>query len=64
MSNAPLRGLLLRREQSDFTQVDLGKAIGCTQSHYRKFESGVVRLDLQRAAILAKMLGCRIDDLL
>jgi DNA-binding XRE family transcriptional regulator len=64
MSNPPLKGLKLRREQSDFTQSDLGKAIEATQSQYHKFETGAVRLDVYRAAVLAKKLGCRIDDLL
>jgi DNA-binding XRE family transcriptional regulator len=64
MTSPPLSGLRLRRENSDFTQVDLAKAIDVTQSHYRKFETGVVRLDVYRAATLAKMFGCRIDDLL
>jgi DNA-binding XRE family transcriptional regulator len=64
MSNPPLKGLMLRREQSTFVQADLAKAIGATQSHYHKIERGAVRLDVYRARILADMLGCRIDDLL
>lgn len=64
MSNPPLNGLRLRREQSDFDQTELGAAIGVTQSHYRKLEAGLVRLDVYRAALLAKKFGCRIDDLL
>jgi transcriptional regulator with XRE-family HTH domain len=64
MTSPPLKGLELRREQSDFTQADLGEAIDVTQSHYLKLERGKVRLDVHRAAVLAKKLGCRIDDLL
>lgn len=64
MVSPPLNGLRLRREQSDYVQAELAKAIGVTQSHYRKLEDGLVRLDIYRAAVLAKQLGCRIDDLL
>jgi transcriptional regulator with XRE-family HTH domain len=64
MTSPPLSGLKLRRETSDFTQVDLAAAIEVTQSHYRKFETGRVRLDVYRAKLLAGKLGCRIDDLL
>jgi transcriptional regulator with XRE-family HTH domain len=64
MTSPPLKGLELRRKQSDFTQADLGEAIDATQSQYLKFETGKVRLDVYRAEKLAKKLGCRIDDLL
>lgn len=64
MTSPPLKGLKLRRQQSPFTQTDLAQAIGVTQSHYFKFERGEVRLDVYRAAKLAKMLGCGIEDLL
>lgn len=64
MTSPQLKGLKLRREQSDFTQTDLADAIEVTQSHYRKLEAGQVRLDIYRGSVLAKMLGCSIDDLL
>jgi DNA-binding XRE family transcriptional regulator len=64
MTSPPLNGLKMRRETSDFTQAEIAKSIDVTQSHYRKLESGAVRLDVYRAALLAKKLGCRIDDLL
>jgi DNA-binding XRE family transcriptional regulator len=64
MSNPPLKGLRLRRENSPFNQTDLANEIDVTQSHYNKLEAGKVRLDVYRAALLAKKLGCRIDDLL
>ena len=64
MTHTPLKGLKLRREQSDYAQHELGAAIGVTQSQYHKFEAGIVRLDVHRAAMLAKMLGCHVEDLL
>lgn len=64
MTSPPLSGLRLRRKNSEFNQLDLAIAIDVTASHYRKFEAGTVRLDVYRAAILAKMFGCSIDELL
>ena len=64
MTSPELKGLRLRREQSDYRQHQLADAIGVSQSHYRKFEAGAVRLDIYRAKTLADMFGCRIDDLL
>lgn len=64
MTSPPLRGLMLRREQSEFNQTELAKVIGVSQSHYHKFERGAVRLDVYRAKLLADKLGCSINDLL
>lgn len=64
MTNPPLRGLEMRREFHNLTQADLGKEIGATQGHYNKLEKGTVRLDVHRAAQLAKRLGCTIEQLL
>jgi DNA-binding XRE family transcriptional regulator len=64
MTNPPLAGLQCRREKQGLTTYQLAPAIGVSQSHYAKIEAGKVRLDVHRAAMLAKRLGCRIEDLL
>lgn len=62
--SAPLHGLEAKREFRNITQKDMGALIGVTQSHYRQFEKGVIRLDVQRAKVLAEALECTIDELL
>jgi DNA-binding XRE family transcriptional regulator len=64
MINTPLTGLEMRREFHNLTQAEMGRVIGVAQSQYHKMEKGIVRLDIHRAAKLAKRLHCRIDDLL
>lgn len=64
MTNPPLRGLEMRREFHNLTQADMAKVIEVTQGHYNKLEKGTVRLDVHRAAKLAKRLGCSIEQLL
>ncbi len=64
MTYVPLKGLLARREARDFSQAKLAKVIDVTQSQYGKFEKGLVRLDVHRAAKLARFLKCRIEDLI
>lgn len=64
MTNPPLRGLEMRREFHNLKQGEMGKLIGVSQSQFQKFEKGTVRLDIYRAAKLAKRLNCAIDDLL
>lgn len=62
--NPPLVGLRERRLFRRLTQQDMADEIGVTQSHYRQFEAGGVRLDLQRAKTLATVLECTIEDLM
>lgn len=62
--NPPLNGLASRREFLGITQADMARVIGVAQGHYHKIEAGDVRLDVHRAAKLAKRLGCSIDELL
>jgi transcriptional regulator with XRE-family HTH domain len=64
MTNPKLAGLQCRREFQDLTQADLAELIGVTASQFSKFEKGLVRLDVYRAAKLARRLGCTIDELL
>lgn len=65
MSQQPkLIGLEQRREFHCLTQQNMADLIGCTQSQYAKFESGKIRLDVHRAAILADRLGCHVEELL
>lgn len=61
---APLLGLRERRRFYHLTQAEAGKVIGVTQSHYRQFEEGIIRLDVHRAKLLANRLRCSIDELL
>lgn len=60
----PLLGLREKRIFRNITQGDMGHVIGVTQSHYRQFEEGIIRLDVQRAKKLARALECSIDELL
>lgn len=60
----PLRGLRAKREFRGLTQADVGAIIGVSQSHYRQFEQGIVRLDVQRAKLIATAFECTIDELL
>ena len=62
--SAPLLGLREKRIFRNITQGDMGKVIDVTQSHYRQFEEGIIRLDVQRARKLADALECSIDELL
>ena len=60
----PLLGLRERRLFHNKTQGQMGEVIDVSQSHYRQFEEGTVRLDVHRAKKLADVLDCRIEDLL
>lgn len=62
MTHTPLKGLKALR--GDAPQHAIAGLIGVTQSAYHKFETGAVRLDLHRAARLAKHFGVSIDALL
>jgi transcriptional regulator with XRE-family HTH domain len=62
--NPPLDGLRERRLFRGITQTDMAETIDVTQSHYRQFETGGVRLDIYRAKILADKLDCHVEDLL
>jgi transcriptional regulator with XRE-family HTH domain len=62
--NPPLNGLRERRLFRNMNQADAGRIIGVGQSHYRQFESGHVRLDIQRAKKLADAFDCAMEDLL
>lgn len=60
----PLKGLYEKRKFRGMTQLEAGLLIGVTQSHYRMFETGKVRLDVRRAKQLADAFGCPIEELL
>jgi DNA-binding XRE family transcriptional regulator len=62
--NPPLEGLRERRLFRRITQEEMGAVIDVNQPHYRQIESGGVRLDIQRAHLLAVHLKCTIEDLL
>lgn len=58
------KGLKYHREASGATLAEMGKVIGVSPSHYRKMEIGQSVLSLERAAVLAEILGCTMEDLL
>lgn len=58
-----LRGLKERRTFRRHSQGEAGAVIGVNQSHYRRIETGQVRLDIDRAKKLADWLECSIEDL-
>ena len=62
--NQPLNGLREKRIFRGKSQNEAGAVIGVTQSHYRCFETGKVRLDIYRAKKLADWLECPIEELL
>lgn len=62
--NPPLNGLREKRVFRQIVQQELADLIGVSQSHYRQFEAGGVRLDIFRAKKLAEHLECTIDELL
>jgi transcriptional regulator with XRE-family HTH domain len=64
MTSPPLKGLAVRREFHNLTQAACAEIIGVSQAHYDKLEKGRTRLDVHRAATLAKRLGCSIEELL
>lgn len=64
MTARPLIGLRERREFRDMNQKQMAEVLGLTQSQYAKFERGAVRLDIYRAADLARFLDCSIEELL
>lgn len=62
--NPPLNGLREKRLFRQIIQQELADLIGVSQSHYRQIETGGVRLDIHRAAKLAKHLECHVEELL
>lgn len=64
MTNTPLNGLREKRIFRGLTQAAAATVIGVNQSHYRKIETGEVRLDLIRAKKLADWLDCSLEELL
>lgn len=64
MTDGPLKGLQARREFRGMTQGAVGQLIDMSQSHYRKIELGLSRLDVHRAKKLADAFECSIEELL
>lgn len=62
--NPPLPGLRAARIAAGVSMADLGAAIGVNKSHMSKIELGQTRLDLGKAAILARALGITIDSMM
>ena len=64
MTGAALTGLRERRTFRRITQTDMARLIDLRQSHYRRIETGEIRLDIHRALVLARALDCTIEELL
>ncbi|WP_243455983.1 helix-turn-helix transcriptional regulator [Sphingosinicella sp. BN140058] len=60
----PLRGLRALRIEASLTLENVGALLDVNRAHYRKFETGAVRLDINRAKILADYFGVPIEGLL
>jgi transcriptional regulator with XRE-family HTH domain len=52
------------REDSDLTQTDIANALGTTQQHYSKYETGEYELPLRALVILADYYKVSADYLL
>lgn len=61
---SPRKGLRYQRELAGKTIIEAGNVVGVSPSHYSKMERGLSELTLERAADLARWLGCTIEDLL
>jgi transcriptional regulator with XRE-family HTH domain len=63
-TTVPLHGLRERRLFRNISQVSMAALIDLQQSHYRRIETGEIRLDVHRALVLARSLGCSIEELM
>ena len=52
------------REMKGYSQESLALELGISQQAYQKIESGITRLDVERAELIAKQLGIELDFLL
>lgn len=55
-----LRGL---REARGRTQSDMARIIGMTAPGYKRLEDGTGAKTFKKIPLIAKALGCRVDDL-
>ena len=60
----PLDGLKAARIAAGETLQQAGARIELTKSHYAKAESGAVRLDIARLAVLARAYGVTLESFL
>ena len=51
------------REAKGFTQREVAKALDVKLSTYRTWEHGSVKLTLENACIISKLLGCTPNDI-
>ena len=51
------------REDSDLTQKDLAKLLGCTQQTYSRYETGEITIDINSLIKLAKFYKTSLDYL-
>lgn len=51
------------RKQKGWTQIDLAERIGCTQGIITAYEHGFKNPSVDKIALLAKVLGVTIDEL-
>lgn len=60
----PLPGLKAARLAAGETLLEAGQRIGVNAAHMRKLEAGTVRLDVARAAVLARGFRITIESML
>ena len=51
------------REDSDLTQTQLAKILGCSQQTYSRYESGEITIDIYSLIKLAKFYNTSLDYL-
>lgn len=59
-----MNGIKERREKLGLSQRDLAKKMNVSQATVAMWETGVTSPIAKRLPILAKLLKCKIDDLL
>lgn len=50
------------RKAAELSQEQVAEALGEKQAQYSLRESGKVNIDLRQAQIIAKRIGCKVDD--
>ena len=52
------------RKEKNLTQVELAAKVGVTQSAISQWENGTTQPEVGKLIALAKIFGCKVDDLL
>ena len=60
---AQVNKLRLFREQAGYTQLEMSKLMGISESYYCQLENGVRRMSLENACKAAKILKKTLNDI-